>query len=140
MVKYVGERRDDVILMDTQAGVEHFGRSLTEGFDHCLIITDDTYSAMSVATMTLKLSKEIGIKNNHLVFNRTSPGSPKIDRMRSILPAPLEECFDTIHYIPYEEMVREVEPNISEVVQQNNHRFTEAVAKIAEVISAYSAV
>ena len=34
--------REDVVLMDTHAGVEHFGRALARGFDHAVVVVDPT--------------------------------------------------------------------------------------------------
>jgi len=140
VVKYVGVRDNEVILMDTQAGVEHFGRALSEGFDHCVILTDDTYSAMSVAALTHKLSREIGIKHVHLVFNRTSPDSPKIERLKDMLPDTIENCFDTVQFLPFENIIREMEPNITGVINQKDQPFTVAVNNLADVVMSYSAV
>ena len=40
VVNAIGLRRDEAILMDTQAGFEHFGRALAKGFKHALVVTD----------------------------------------------------------------------------------------------------
>ncbi|MGE4266771.1 MAG: AAA family ATPase [Deferribacterales bacterium] len=137
VVKYVGVRENEVILMDTQAGVEHFGRALTEGFEHCLIVTDDTFGAMSVAAMTLQLARETGIKNVHLVFNRTSQDSAKAARMADILKAPAEEKFDSVWYIPYETVIRETEPDISAVIGRREYGYTSAVEKLADALCTF---
>ncbi|WP_022851121.1 AAA family ATPase [Limisalsivibrio acetivorans] len=134
VVSYVGVRTNEVILMDTQAGVEHFGRALSEGFEHCLVITDDTYSSMSVAVLTLKLAREIGIKNVHLVFNRTSPNSAKTARLEEMLGGNIEDSFDSVFYIPYDEIIRETEPDISGVIKDPEQSFTKSLKSIAETL------
>ena len=115
VVKYISLRKGELIVMDTQAGVEHFGRSLSQGFKHCIVVTDDTYNAMSVACHSAKLAKEIGIKNIHLVFNRVEEGSKKVDRIKSILGVPERDFFDSITYLPYQKEILDFEPDMSKI-------------------------
>jgi len=63
-------RRDEVLLMDTHAGVEHFGRALARGFDSALVVVDPTFNAVKVGLDTARLAAELGIPAIHLVANR----------------------------------------------------------------------
>lgn len=115
VVKYISLRKGELIVMDTQAGVEHFGRSLSQGFKHCIVVTDDTYNAMSVACHSAKLAKEIGIQHVHLVFNRVDEASKKIERIKSILGVPKEEFFESVMYLPFQKEILDVEPDMSKI-------------------------
>jgi len=57
VVKHVDLREGELVIMDTQAGVEHFGRALAEGFKHCIVVTDDTFNAMSCGLSVSKIGK-----------------------------------------------------------------------------------
>jgi len=62
---------DDVVLMDTHAGVEHFGRSLARGFDAAVVVVDPTFNAVQVGRESSVLADGLGIGTVHLVVNRT---------------------------------------------------------------------
>ena len=62
---------DHVVLLDTPAGMEHFGRAVADGFDTALIVSDLSYNALSVARESALLAQQIGIKNRILVVNRS---------------------------------------------------------------------
>ena len=58
---------DHVVLLDTPAGMEHFGRAVADGFDTALVVSDPSYNALSVARESAVLARQIGIKNRVLV-------------------------------------------------------------------------
>jgi len=61
---------DEVIILDTAAGLEHFGRAVAEGFTCAVVVTDHTYNAVSVARRSAALAHQLGIGNVILVINR----------------------------------------------------------------------
>jgi CO dehydrogenase maturation factor len=42
VIRAIALRPGEAIVMDTQAGVEHFGRAIAQGFDHAVVMTDPT--------------------------------------------------------------------------------------------------
>ena len=62
--------KDEVIILDTAAGLEHFGRAVAEGFTCAVVVTDPTYNAVSVARKSAALAHQLGIGNVILVINR----------------------------------------------------------------------
>ena len=69
-IRAVGLRPGEAIVLDTQAGVEHFGRAIARGFGHAVIVTDPTYSGIGVAVSAGRLARDLGIPSVHLVVNR----------------------------------------------------------------------
>src|ERR1039458_7987908 len=63
-------RRGEVVIMDTHAGVEHFGRALARGFDRALVVVEPTFNSVQVGLETARLAKELGIHTIGLVMNR----------------------------------------------------------------------
>ncbi len=70
VVRAMRLRQHEVVVMDTHAGVEHFGRSLALGFDQAVIVADPTFNAIQVGMDTVRLAQELGIATAHLVINR----------------------------------------------------------------------
>ncbi len=50
-------RPGELIVMDTQAGLEHFGRALARGFGQALVVTDPSFNGVSVALQTARLEQ-----------------------------------------------------------------------------------
>jgi CO dehydrogenase maturation factor len=61
---------EDVVVMDTHAGVEHFGRSLARGFDTAIVVVEPAFNAVQVGIEAARLAAELGIGSLHLVVNR----------------------------------------------------------------------
>ncbi len=101
-------RRGEVILMDTHAGVEHFGRALARGFDQAFVVVDPTYNALQVGLDAARLSRELGIDGIHLVINRTrgeADESRVLDKIGSF-------GFSSVHSLPYDERALDCEPSV----------------------------
>ncbi|AKB23518.1 Nickel insertion protein [Methanosarcina sp. MTP4] len=63
----VGER--DFVIVDTEAGVEHFGRGVEEGCDLVLMVLDPSYESVRLSEKIKELSEKAG-KEIYFVFNR----------------------------------------------------------------------
>jgi len=61
---------DYVNLIDTKAGVEHFGRKISENVDVILLILDPTLESISMAKRVNGFCKDIKMKNFWLILNK----------------------------------------------------------------------
>lgn len=60
----------DFIFVDSQAGVEIFGRGLASEFDLALVITEPTPKSMEVAKHGSQLARDLGVKRQVAVINK----------------------------------------------------------------------
>ncbi|MCD6427685.1 MAG: AAA family ATPase [Caldisericaceae bacterium] len=112
IVRYINLRNNEIILMDTQAGVEHFGRALAQGFRHVVIVTDATFNSVQVAKHAAKLAKDINIPHLYLLINRVrSNDSKELEKVKQIMKDEMD-IFDEVFELPYEEKLFEYEPNV----------------------------
>jgi len=72
LVNYIasGPEEHDFIFVDSQAGVEIFGRGLASEFDMSFVITEPTPKSLEVAKHGLKLARDLGIKRQIAVVNK----------------------------------------------------------------------
>jgi CO dehydrogenase maturation factor len=65
----------DIIIIDTEAGLEHLSRRTTQNVDIMLVITDTSKRGILTAQRISELSKELDIifKEMHLIVNRVNP-------------------------------------------------------------------
>jgi CO dehydrogenase maturation factor len=83
-------RKDDVIIFDMYAGVEHLGRATVDFVDAMLVVVEPTKRSIGTAAQIKKLANDIGLKRIFLVGNKVmneeeekflqldSPGLPLI--------------------------------------------------------------
>ncbi len=66
----------DIIVIDTEAGLEHLSRRTTQNVDMMLVVTDTSKRGILTAQRIGELSRELDIsfKEIHLIVNRVKPG------------------------------------------------------------------
>ena len=62
--------RDDIVLMDMEAGVEHLGRATSSSVDALVIVVNPGARSRAAAAQIRKLGEDIGIKNIIILGNR----------------------------------------------------------------------
>jgi len=90
-------RKDDVLLLDMYAGVEHLGRATVDFVDAMLVVVEPTRRSLGTAAQIGKLARDIGLTRLWLVGNKVrnpdeeaflraeTPGLPVL----GVLPADL---------------------------------------------------
>ncbi len=90
-------RRDDVLLLDMYAGVEHLGRATVDFVDAMIVVVEPTRRSLGTAAQIRKLAGDIGLERLWLVGNKVrdeaeaaflaenTPGIPLL----GVLPADL---------------------------------------------------
>lgn len=63
-------RKDDILLLDMYAGVEHLGRATVDFVDAMLIVVEPTRRSLGTATQIKKLANDIGLQHLYLVGNK----------------------------------------------------------------------
>lgn len=131
-IRHLALRENEGILLDTQAGVEHFGRALSRGFSHCLIVADDTFNALTVACHSAELARQIGIPNVCLVVNRASDRTAdKLARFETGTGKPLSGLFETLYLLPVEPRLADLEPEVTRIMDHRDSGYAASVAALA---------
>jgi len=65
-------REKEVVIVDTEAGVEHFGRGLEKNVDLVLVVVEPYFESFAVAKKIDSLAKDIGDCEVLAVMNKTS--------------------------------------------------------------------
>jgi CO dehydrogenase maturation factor len=118
---------DDVVILDTPAGLEHFGRAVAQGFSLALIVTDTSYNALSVARTLSRLADQCGINKIVLVVNRVN-GSTDKKKVRDMVG----DLFSAVVFVPSDPCISRYEPSVVPVVDQGCP-VMDAVEKIAGI-------
>ncbi len=70
-------KRDEVVVMDMEAGIEHMGRGTAEHVEVMLIVSDPSLKSLETARKLYNLAKEAGIKKSFIVGNKVANSAEK---------------------------------------------------------------
>ncbi|MBW1728420.1 MAG: AAA family ATPase [Deltaproteobacteria bacterium] len=70
LILHIVLARDEVVVMDMEAGIEHLGRATASAVDKLIVIVEPGRRSMDTAGHIKKLASEIGLKNIALVGNK----------------------------------------------------------------------
>ncbi|RMF89917.1 MAG: carbon monoxide dehydrogenase [Methanobacteriota archaeon] len=102
LLRHLALKKDEVLILDTEAGVEHLGRNVAERFDRMLVVCEPSEKAVETANRINTLSQEIGIREVLGVANKISTPAQE-EFVRSSLD------FELAGTIPFDEAVIEAD-------------------------------
>ena len=87
--------RDDVVIMDMEAGLEHLGRGTTESMDEFIVVIEPGARSVQTYKNVKRLAKDLGVSQVKVVANKVR--NPEDEEfIRSKIPA--EDLLGMIHY------------------------------------------
>jgi CO dehydrogenase maturation factor len=121
---------DDVVLLDTPAGLEHFGRAVADGFTCAVVVTDPSYNALAVARESAALARQLGIGNVILAVNRVH-GDPDMQKVRERMKGIGE--FPRVIVVPFNPDVFMTEPEVVSLLSAESP-FMDEIRRLANLI------
>jgi len=70
LLRHLIIERDEVVVMDMEAGVEHLGRGTAKHMDAMLIVTDPSFKSIKVSKKIHGLAVEMGIEKTFIIGNK----------------------------------------------------------------------
>lgn len=101
--------RDEIIILDMEAGLEIMSRGTIKGIDAILAITEPSNSSVQVTKKLLKFAEDLEIKNLYVVANKIR--DPDESRF-------ITQNLDVFHQLPYSE-------EVSKASMSGDFRYTE---------------
>ena len=62
--------KDEALVMDMEAGIEHLGRATTSGVDTLIIVVEPGIRSIEGSRRIIEMAREIGIKSFNIVANK----------------------------------------------------------------------
>lgn len=72
LIRHTVTKRDEIIVMDMEAGIEHLGRGIADSVDAMIVVVEPGKRAIETAERVKQLANDIGIKNVFAVGNKVS--------------------------------------------------------------------
>jgi len=95
--------RNEVIVMDMEAGIEHLGRATASAVDKLIVVVEPGRRSIETAYKINKLAQDIGLQNVAVVGNKLRSQSDK-EFIISSLPG-----FEFLGFIPYDQAIVEAD-------------------------------
>jgi len=101
LLRHLLVARDEAVVMDMEAGVEHMGRGTAKHVDTMLIVADPGMKALETAKRIYRLANEAGLKRIFLVGNKvaSTKGEQTIDEFATRNRIPL------LGFVPFDNML-----------------------------------
>ncbi|MDA8236173.1 MAG: carbon monoxide dehydrogenase accessory protein CooC [Clostridia bacterium] len=113
--------RDETVIVDMEAGLEHLGRGTAEGVDAFVVVVEPGQRSFQTAMAVVDLAKDLGVTKVFLVANKVLPGDE--ETIREALKG-----LTILGFLPYHQGIAradlagqslfETEPLISEKVME----------------------
>jgi CO dehydrogenase maturation factor len=102
-LRYTLVSKKDIVIVDSEAGAEVFGRGLAEHFDVMLTISEPTYKSLLISKEMIRMGRELEIEKIILVINKVVDESLAMKLGREII----DEV--PIYLIRYDENLPKIE-------------------------------
>ncbi len=121
--------RDEVVILDMEAGVEHLGRATAKAVDKLIVVVEPGRRSIETAQRIDKLAKEIGLPNIAIVANKVRSQADR-EFLTSNLPG-----FEFLGFIPYDQAIVDADLTNRSVLD-SSERVTIEVKGIYQALSA----
>lgn len=111
LVQHLILRRDEVVIMDMEAGIEHLGRATSQAVDRLIVVVEPGRRSVETAQRIRELGSDLGLTRVSLVGNKIRNAGD-----RAFLLETLGE-YNFLGFIPYDEQI--IEADLKGVFPEN---------------------
>ena len=88
-------RKDDVVIMDMEAGLEHLGRGTAANMDQFIVVIEPGARSVQTYRNVKRLASDLGVKRVRVVANKVRDAQDE-EFVKANIPA--EDLLGMIHY------------------------------------------
>lgn len=115
--------RDEVVILDMAAGIEHLSRGTAKAVDKLIVVVEPGRSSLETAYRIARLAKDIGLENIAVVANKVHS-----QKEREFITSGLSG-FELLGFIPYDQAMVDAEVS-GKPLADASPSITEAVGDI----------
>jgi len=127
LVNHLLLARDEVVILDMEAGIEHLGRGTASAVDKLIIVAEPGRRAVEAACRISKLARDINLQNIAVVGNKVRSPSEKEFLLSSL------SGFEFLGFIPYDQALVEADLANRSLLDSSQH-ITAAVKDIYQAL------
>src|SRR3990172_2593128 len=85
LLRHLVVNRDEIVIVDMEAGIEHLTRGTTEAVDAFIVVVEPGQRSIQTANTVKELAKGLGVRKVFVVANKVR-GEEDINFIRKLLP------------------------------------------------------
>jgi CO dehydrogenase maturation factor len=101
LVAHILLQRNEVVIIDMEAGIEHLGRATARAVDKMIIVVEPSKASIETAFRIRELARDIGLENIAVAANKV-----RSEQDRNFLVSAMPD-FEFLGFIPYDQSVIE---------------------------------
>jgi CO dehydrogenase maturation factor len=133
--------KDETLIMDMEAGIEHLGRATVTGVDVMVIVVEPGQRSLDCAKTVIDMSKEIGLDKFVIVGNKITNEDDKnfIKEEFTLRHKGSEDAEKEIglFFLPYSEKIRNADRDGVSALDGMNDEEKEVIEKLIEKIMCF---
>jgi CO dehydrogenase maturation factor len=128
LLRHLIVERDEAVVLDMEAGVEHMGRGTARNVDKLLIVADANFKALEIAKHIQELATKAGMKEALLVGNKVADDSQKA----TINDFGEENGLEILGFVPFDQKIAESEMHGETPIRDKNSKAMLAIQGLCE--------
>lgn len=124
LLRHILVKREEFVIVDMEAGIEHLGRGTAEHVDCMLIVVEPNLKSIETAKRIYTLARELRIRNVFVVGNQVLDENDE-----AIIKKAYGDTGGMLGFIPYDERIRRADAEGKWLIDLDS----EAAAKIREL-------
>ena len=134
LLRHLVVERDEAVVLDTEAGVEHMGRGTAKHVDTLLIVADANMKSLEIARHIQELASGSNIKQVHLVGNKVGDKAQE-ETIRNFAQ---QNGLRILAFIPFDQTVVEMEMRGETPLKDRGSEAVRAIDGLASMLMAKS--
>lgn len=122
-------RRDEAVIVDMEAGIEHLGRATAAAIQKMLIVVEPGSRSVDTALTIMKLSREIGLQEFGIIGNKIQD-----EGQERWIRSHFSEAL-LLGMIPYSERVRDADRNQQPLIDLLDDRLRKEFGAVFEALA-----
>jgi CO dehydrogenase maturation factor len=106
LLSYLVLNRDEWVILDMEAGIEHLGRGTAIGVDQMIVVVEPNMTSIETAFRIRNLSQDVGIKKLGIIGNKVSS-----DAEEKFIKDKLQG-FNILGFIGHSEIIKKISLNM----------------------------
>ena len=104
LLRHLVLQRNETVIVDMEAGLEHLGRGTAEGVDAFIVVVEPGQRSVETAREVFRLANELGVGRVYAVVN-------KVNREQRARVAQMLSFTEILGYLPYDSSVVDADLN-----------------------------
>lgn len=130
LLRHLVVERDEAVILDLEAGVEHIGRGTAKAMDTLLIVADSNLKSLEIAKKIHDFAATAGMKQLYLVGNRVMNPAQE-DAVRSFAQ---KNGLEVLSIIPFDTKITESDMNGETPLKNKDFLSVKTIDNICELL------